>query len=318
VNSDIPCTKLSPLRKPLCLLFRTIVVAALMVIAPGCGSSLPDSTKIRGQMAAEQLEVGEPIVNTVGMTLVPIPAGEFLMGTAEAKPVKGQKAEEPPGAESERPQHSVKHSQPFYIGICEVTQGQFEQVMGETPWKGRPLTNEGPNVAASYVSWEQATEFCKRLSQMEHATYRLPTEAEWEYACRARTTSTFSFGDKWNRIGEYAWFDKNAYKDGEQYAHAAGQKLPNPWSLYDMHGNVWEWCSDFHGPYGDRVTKTRGGTVTDYGGPELGWQRVWRGGGFAENLINLRSATRNSYGRVDYRPEFMAGFRVVKVIELNN
>ena len=236
------------------------------------------------------------------------------MGTAapaDANSKSEKKPELPPGAAAEQPQHSVRISTPFFIGICEVTQGQYEQVLGETPWKGQPLTTEGKNIAASYVSWDQATAFCKKLSEMESCTYRLPTEAEWEYACRAGTTSAFNFGDD-GKLSDSAWFDQNAYKDGEQYAHAAGQKKPNAWSLYDMHGNVWEWCSDWHGSYSEQIGQSKDKALIDPTGPTKGAQHVWRGGGFAENPTNLRSACRNSYGRVDYRPEFMAGFRVVK------
>jgi len=288
------------------------LVVALVIFAPGCGSSLPDVSAVKAQMTSEQLEVSDPVVNSVGITLVPVPAGDFLMGTAKPKASNGKKPQLPPGAEAEMPQHEVRISKPFFISICEVTQKQYEQVTGETPWKGKPLTSEGATVAASYVTWKEAEDFCSKLSEIENCVYRLPTEAEWEYACRAATTSPFSFGDDQKQIGTSAWFDQNAYKDGEQYAHAVGQKLPNAWSLYDMHGNVWEWCADFHGPYAEQAKASKGKALVDPNGPDKGRQHVWRGGGFADNAVNLRSASRNSYGRVDYRPEFMAGFRVVR------
>ncbi len=297
--------------------WKLILAVALASALTGCGSSLPDVSAVRKQMTAEQLAVGEPMVGSVGMTLVPIPAGAFLMGTAtptDTKSNDGKKPELPPGAEAEQPQHNVSITKPFFISICEVTQGQYEQVLGEAPWKGQPLTIEGKNIAASYVSWDQAVEFCKKLSEMESVTYRLPTEAEWEFACRAGSTSAFSFEDG-GKLTDYAWFDQNAYKDGEQYAHAAGQKKPNAFGLYDMHGNVWEWCSDWHGSYSDENTKNEDSALIDPTGPEQGWQHAWRGGSFAENSSNLRSACRNSYGRVDYRPEFMAGFRVLREVD---
>lgn len=292
-----------------------MLVAALVAFVSGCGPSLPAVSAVKAQMASEQLEVGDPVVNSVGMMLVPVPAGDFLMGTAEAKASNGKKSAEPPGVDAEMPQHEVRISNPFFISICEVTQKQYEQVTGETPWKGKPLTTEGANVAASYVTWQEAEEFCSKLSKLENSIYRLPSEAEWEYACRAATTSSFSFGDDQKQIGDSAWFDQNAYKYGEQYAHAVGQKLPNTWSLYDMHGNVWEWCSDFHGSYAEQMKSSSGKALVDPVGPDKGRQHVWRGGGFADNAVNLRSASRNSYGRVDYRPEFMAGFRVVKELD---
>lgn len=279
-------------------------------LVAGCGSSPPELAAIREQMTSEQIEIGDPTTNSIGMILVPIPAGEFQMGTAVPEGKGKKKPQLPPGAESELPQHTVKITKSFYISSCEVTQQQYEMVMSETPWKEQPLTKNGKNIAASYISWKQANEFCRKLSEIENAAYRLPTEAEWEYACRAGTSAPYSFDGK--EIGEYAWFDQNAYKAKQQYAHAVGQKLPNPWSLYDMHGNVWEWCSDFHGSYVEQMKSSKDKTLTDPTGPEKGRQRVWRGGGFSENASNLRSAARNSYGRVDYRPEFMAGFRVVR------
>ena len=295
----------------------TAFAVLLIIMISGCGSSPPDASAVRKQMTAEQLAVAEPVVNSIGMTLVPIPAGEFSMGTAaptDTKAKGGKKAELPPGAKAEQPQHKASITKPFFISICEVTQGQYEQVLREAPWKGQPLTIEGKNIAASYVSWDKAVEFCKKLSELENVRYRLPTEAEWEFACRAGTTSAFSLDDG-GKLTDYAWFDQNAYKDGEQYAHAAGQKKPNAFGLYDMHGNVWEWCSDWYGSYADRIAKNKNSALVDPTGPTKGWQHAWRGGGFAENPSNLRSACRNSYGRVDYRPEFMAGFRVVKEVD---
>jgi formylglycine-generating enzyme required for sulfatase activity len=288
-------------------------LALMFLSISGCGTSLPEASKVRSQMAPEQIAIGEPEVNSVGMVLVPVPAGEYLRGTATPAAAEKEKSL-PPGAESEQPQHSVQITKAFQISVCEVTQDQYQQVMNETPWKGQPLTREGGHIAATYVSREQAAGFCEKLSELENATYRLPTEAEWEYACRAGTTSNYSFGDDGEVLDGYAWFDQNSYKAGEQYAHAVGQKLPNAWSLYDMHGNVWEWCSDFHGSYGEQLKRSKGGKLVDPKGPESGWQHVWRGGGFSENGMNLRSASRNSFGRVDYRPEFMMGFRVVKEV----
>ncbi|TWT39884.1 Serine/threonine-protein kinase pkn1 [Thalassoglobus neptunius] len=280
----------------------------------GCGARLPELSVVKSQMAPEQLAIGEPFVNSIGMTLVPIPQGRFLMGTSESKPKENKKKAKSLGDKSEFPQHQVQITKPYFIGICEVTQSQYEHVMNESPWENQPLTTENANIAASYITWDRAKRFCEKLSERENAIYRLPSEAEWEYACRAGTSSSFSFGEDWQAIGEHAWFDQNAYQASERYAHAVGQKKPNAWSLYDMHGNVWEWCTDYHERYGERVDEAKGEPVIDPKGPVKGWARVWRGGGFADSAINLRSATRNSYGRVDYKPDFMAGFRVVKEI----
>lgn len=326
---------------------RTLSVLALIPLlfftTSGCGSSAPDVAGVKKLMTSDQLALGDPIINSVEIVLVPIPAGEFQMGTSinndpvekryeklmqnpdvqkkiEAeevtkedlmKHVKQQveKDKQKKGA-PDTPQHLVKITKPYYLSVCEVTQQQFEKVMGSSPWKGKPLVQEGSNYAATYVSWDDAVEFCKKLSEQENAEYRLPTEAEWEYACRAGTASTYSFGDKGGELTEYAWYDANAYKEGEQYAHRVGQKLPNAWGLYDMHGNTWEWCQDWYAPYNGKQKE-----AVDPTGPKKGRFRVWRGGSFAEAMPNTRSATRLSYGRPGYRPEYLVGFRVVKTFD---
>ena len=279
------------------------ILALVLTMLAGCGGA-PDVDSIRGLVTAGQRAVGEPMTNSIGMIFVPIPAGEFEMGVGP--PEKGQEDH----LKSARPRRMVRISKPFYLGACEVTQQQFSAVMTSRPWDGKPLVTEGENYAASYISWDDATEFCKRLSDKEGVRYRLPTEAEWEYACRAGTTTAFSFGDDGSQLVEHAWFDRNAYADGEQYPHRVGQLQPNPWGLYDMHGNVWEWCADWYAPYDKQTTEP-----VDPTGPEKGWIRVWRGGGFADNAVNLLSASRLSYDRIDYRPEFVCGFRVVRGIE---
>ncbi|QDU38637.1 Serine/threonine-protein kinase pkn1 [Maioricimonas rarisocia] len=282
---------------------RILIGLFLGVVATGCGASAPDLADVKEQMNSEQRALGDPFANSVGMVFVPIPAGEFQMGSDPPKDPK----KNVPGAETETPRHKVTITRPFYLAICEVTQKQYETVTGERPWEEQPLVVEGENYAASYISWEKAVEFCRKLSELENASYRLPTEAEWEYACRAGTEAAWSFGDDGRLLADYGWFDANAYQNGEQYPHAVGQKLPNAWVLYDMHGNVWEWCQDRYGDYG------RDGTdQTDPQGAETGRLRVWRGGGFNDAAVNTRSATRLSYGRRDYRPEFAAGFRVLR------
>ena len=321
---------------------QSLFPGILITVLAGCGSGTPDLAAVKEHMAPEQLELGDPVTNSVGMVLVPVPAGEFQMGTfvnkasAEERFEKfmqnpdvikkiesgevteeglmkhaRRRAKEDKGREGgpDTPQHLVKITKPFLLGVCEVTQQQYEAVMAEKPWLGQPLVEEGADYAATYITWDKAVEFCKRLSEQESETYRLPTEAEWEYACRAGTNSTYSFGDDEKLLAEYAWHDANAYKSEEQYAHVVGQKKPNPWAVYDMHGNASEWCSDWYGSY-DRKQKK----AVDPLGPEKGRTRIWRGGSFAENGINMRSASRTSFGRLDYRPEFAAGFRVVRVM----
>ena len=150
------------------------------------------------------------------------------------------------------------------------------------------------------VSWDDAQEFLAKLNLMEKIdTYRLPTEAEWEYACRAGSTTRFCFGDKEEKLGEYAWYGDNS----EGKTHPVGQKQPNAWGLYDMHGNVWEWCQDWYGDY-------PAGPVTDPRGPDAGEYRVLRGGSWDNDTRNLRSAVRNYY-YPDYRSDII-GFRVAR------
>jgi formylglycine-generating enzyme required for sulfatase activity len=234
---------------------------------------LPDAATVKQTLTPAQLAVGDPIENSIGMVLVPIPAGEFLMGSPES----GLN----PARLYQSPQHQVTLTTPFLLGVHEVTQGQWQAVMGTTPWKGESSVKEGDNYPANYVNWPDAVEFCRQLSEKEGLEYRLPTEAEWEYACRAGTTTAYSFGDDASELGEYAWHKENA----EQYAHTVGQKNPNPWGLYDMHGNVWEWCSDWYWDYPS-------GNVTDPVGSSVGVHRVLRGGSVLYDARHCRSARR--------------------------
>jgi formylglycine-generating enzyme required for sulfatase activity len=174
--------------------------------------------------------------------------------------------------------------------VHQVTQEQWRQVLGTTPWKGESFTIEGSDVAASYVSWDDAVKFCERLSQKEGRRYRLPSEAEWEYTCRAGTTTAYSFGDDEQQLGAYAWFDGNAWSKGEKYAHRVGQKRPNAFGLYDVHGNVWEWCADWYdaGYYAKAP-------ASDPPGHPSGSFRVLRGGSWNDVPVNLRSSYRLYY-----------------------
>ena len=240
------------------------------------------------------------VTNSLGMVLIEIPAGTFTMGSPEDE--KGHwKAED---------QVSVKLTKPFLLGKYEVTQGQWKSVVGSEPWQDNFKVKADKDWAATYVNWDDATDFCKKLTEIERKSgklkadeeYRLPTEAQWEYACRAGTETAFSFGDDESKLGEYAWFDGNA-RD-EQYAHKFGTKKPNPWGLHDMHGNVLEWCSD----WGD--DKLSGGT--DPVGPNAGSSRVIRGGGWGYSASDCRSANRSNC-----RPAYRFGnfgFRIVRVL----
>ena len=188
----------------------------------------------------------------------------------------------------EGPQHKVRISEGFYLGKYEITQGQWESVMGTRPWSGQSYVGENANHPAVYISWEDVQELIGKLNRVEgRVVYRLPREGEWEYACRAGTTTRWSFGDNESQLGRYAWYDANAWDVGEKYAHAVGTKLANPWGLYDMHGNVYEWCQDWwSGSYSS-------GSQVDPTGPSSGSHRVFRGGAFHDYARDVRSALRD-------------------------
>ena len=159
---------------------------------------------------------GEIVTNSIGMELIGIPAGEFTMGSPE---------DEKDHLDNEA-QVSVTLTKPFWLGKTEVTQGQFKKVMGTDPWDGQDYVQAEKDCPATFVSWNDATKFCQQLTAIERKSgklkadeeYRLPTEAEWEYACRAGTETAFSFGDNESKLGEYGWFDGNAGDAGEKYA----------------------------------------------------------------------------------------------------
>jgi formylglycine-generating enzyme required for sulfatase activity len=243
------------------------------------------------------------ITNSIGMKLILIPAGEFLMGSS-ADDVDEVRRVSPvyPKAwfDEEQPQHRVKITAWYYIGRTEVTQGQWRQVNDVEPWKGDQFVRTGDDFPASCVTWYDAVNFCKALTAKEREAgklpagqiYTLPTEAEWEYACRAGTHTNFCFGNDESRLGDYAWFGGrngtgNIAADN-YHAHRVAQKLPNAWGIYDMHGNLWEWCEDWLADdfYADSPSE-------DPEGFESGEARVWRGGNFLHNPVECRSAERN-------------------------
>ena len=143
------------------------------------------------------------------------------------------------GSEKNGSDHEVTISQPFYIGKYPVTQEQWQAIMGNSPSRFKGTRNP-----VDSVSWNDARDFCKRLSTRTRKAVRLPTEAEWEYACRAGSRRDYCFGDDENGLAEYAWYENNSSRT----THAVGTKNANPWGLYDMHGNVWEWCQDLYDP----------------------------------------------------------------------
>jgi formylglycine-generating enzyme required for sulfatase activity len=241
--------------------------------------------------------------NTVGMEFVPVAAGSYQMGSDAS--VDGVQPDE-------MPRHTVAISRPFLIGRHEVTQGQWEAVMGQNPYvldRSNPYYNlpgmarriTRPNHPAT-VSWEDAQGFIKKLNEREgHDRYRLPTEAEWEYAARAGTTTAFSFGDDAAQLGRYAWHGGN-FATGA--THPVGEKPANAWGLHDVHGNAWEWVQDWYAP--DYYATS---PQVDPRGPSSGAQKVVRGGSWHSTGNGWRSAFRRAYD-VDYRG-ISIGFRVV-------
>jgi sulfatase modifying factor 1 len=240
------------------------------------------------------------ITNTIGMTFNNIPVGTFIMGSPETE--KNRK-------DNER-QHKVTISKSFYMQTTEVTQRQWKALMGTEPWKGQSFVKEGPNYAASYVNWDDAVAYCKKLSAKEGKTYRLPTEAEWEYACRAGTQTTWSFGNDEKALGDYAWYKENTSDIDEEYAHQVGLKNPNAFGLYDMHGNVWEWCHDY---FSLRMDYYKQSPEKDPKGPASGSFRGLRGGSWYLITRYSRSAYRS--GNAPLSRWTYGGFRLVRELD---
>jgi formylglycine-generating enzyme required for sulfatase activity len=236
----------------------------------------------------------------VKMKLTLIQAGKFIMGSPEAEAGRSP---------HEGPQREVTISKPFYMGVCEVRQDEYETVMNNNPseFKGKKLPVE-------MVTWDDALAFCKMVSTASGKNVRLPTEAEWEYACRAGTRSRFSYGDKdedFCKYGNYCdrsctasreWRDEK-HSDGFDKTAPVGSFKPNAWGLYDMHGNIWEWCSD-------RMSESYEGLSSlDPQGIDSGNVRVVRGGGWGGPPAHLRSAKRMGLAPGVKHPS--GGFRVV-------
>jgi eukaryotic-like serine/threonine-protein kinase len=259
---------------------------------------------------AKHLGVSVKMTNSVGMQFVLIPPGEFMMGSP-AETIELEKTS------SEGPRHSVRITKPFFLGMFEVTQEEYQQVMGENPssfsaaggGKDKVAGQDTRRFPVDGVTWDKAFEFCRKLSELpdekaKSRRYRVPTEAQWEYACRAGTVSRWHFGDAAAQLGEFGWFDGNSGGS----THPVGQLKANPWGLYDMHGNVIEWTADW---YDDKYYA--GSPVDDPCETEPHSHTVDRGGSWATPPEGGRSAFRwcHAPGLVNIN----TGFRAVCEID---
>jgi formylglycine-generating enzyme required for sulfatase activity len=282
------------------LCFRGVCVAG-----DGKKPGIPSWAKVSKEQVAEARALGIPVAfeNDFGVKFVLAPRGTFMMGSPDDE--VGRYPEE-------GPRHKVTIGKAYYISIHQTTQGQWKKAMGTTPWDGKRAAVNNPDHAVNHVTWDDAVAFCATLKKKDGRSYRLPTEAEWEYACRAGTTTRYCYGDdlKAEKLGEYAWFFGNWGEPANRFMHRVGQKKPNHWGLYDMHGNAWEFCMDvlhrsYEGAPTDGSAWTRGGVVGEDGVAS----RVLRGGGMRSTDRRVRAA-----GRISKRQNisvYYVGFRIV-------
>jgi formylglycine-generating enzyme required for sulfatase activity len=272
-----------------------------------------ETTAKRHQAAwAQHMKVPVEMTNSIGMRFVLIPPGEFDMGSSDAEVAKlheqAEATKQPQWyigvLSAEAPKHRVRITKPFYLGLGEVTQGEYQRVMGSNPSKFQDDVTR----PVERVDWDQASTFCRKLGELPQeqtvrAAYRLPTEAEWEYACRAGTTTQFSFGQNADALTMCGWWKQNS----QGSTQPPGRLRPNAWGLCDMAGNVWEWCQDWWASdyYGTSP-------VEDPSGPAAGSRRVVRGGSWSDDAPACRASFR--YGRVPSDRNNFRGFRVVRIV----
>ena len=259
-------------------------LADLLKLDPTNIQALALQRKIGGYYGPSK--VGDSITNSIGMKLTYIPAGEFMMGRPN-----GEK-----GDDAEQPQHRVRLTKPFLMGVTEVTQSQWKAVMGDG---NNGSMFKGDDLPMEELKWNDAKEFCRKLSAKDGREYRLPTEAEWEFACRAWTKTRFYSGDADGDLGTVGWFRDNS---PQRRTHPVGQKKANTYGLYDMHGNAYEWCEDWFGPYPN-------GEVVDPTGPAKGTDHVLRGGSWCDAPGTCRAASRRRNTPETHEYDF--GCRVV-------
>lgn len=221
----------------------------------------------------------------LGMKFTLITPGAFMMGSHN-------------GEENERVPHQVTIGRPFYMGSYVVTQHDWKELMRTEPWKGDTHVREGDSYPASNVSWFDAQDFLTRLSEVDRQnSYYLPTEEEWEYAGRGGTMTEFSFGDDERDMRFFGWY-RDITQNAEEYAHEVGKKRSNPWGLYDIHGNIWEWMDDWY--YGSYEAQPKLNPV----------EKVLRGGGWDYPAYGARSAFRNHL--LPTRSNYVIGFRLIR------
>jgi formylglycine-generating enzyme required for sulfatase activity len=253
----------------------SLPLAAMLCLTQAFGAQRPKAAK----PAAAAPAAVNPVLAAMKLQFVRIAPGEFTMGS-------------PTGMIGEQPPHTVRITAAFDLGKYEVTQAQWEALMGTNP-----SHFVGPDRPVDSVSWDDTQEFLTHLNAADPAHhYRLPTEAEWEYAARAGTT-----GDYPGELDEIAWY----YPNSNQESHPVGQKRPNPWELYDTHGNVWEWCQDWYDP--DYYAAS---PAANPPGPVEGGKKVLRGGSWGANLAYTRSSVRIAFS--PDRKNSYFGFRVVR------
>jgi formylglycine-generating enzyme required for sulfatase activity len=304
----------------LCLAGREAEAGPPLAVAP-FGS---DQAKAHQKAWADHLGTPVQITDSVGIKFNLIPPGEFLMGSLESEP----------GRFGDETRHLVKITKPFYLSAYEVIQAQYQRVMGSSP-----SIHKDDTKPVEMVNWNDAVEFCGKLSDQEGVEYRLPTEAEWEYACRAGTTTAYSSGDTSFHLDTTGWFANNSGKtvidstriwkdERDNYVarlfyngcrpHVVGRKTPNAWDLYDMHGNVWEWCQDWYALYDSLqvVRDPTGPTLEDWPSSNpLVPRRVMRGGAFTIPPRFVRAAFRNA-NQPDLRSPNL-GFRLARTYALS-
>jgi formylglycine-generating enzyme required for sulfatase activity len=330
-------------------MYRQISTFALVVLVGSFSLANAEEPKVSGK---------KQITNSIGMKMVLIPAGEFKMGGGESaeetaafyNKTYGENDLTADSFKDEQPRHQVRITKPFYIGIYHVTRGQFRQFVKDTGYKTDAEKGENPGASgwnpdkkefgfnekyswrnAGFeqtdehpvvnVSWNDAVAFCKWLSKKENKTYRLPTEAEWEYACRAGTTTRYYSGDdpetlaKVGNVADAAakaklpdWKYTIKANDGYVFTAPVGKFKPNAFGLYDMHGNAWQWCADRYGAKYYAASPT-----DDPTGPDSGGDRVLRGGSWIDWPNSARSAERDG-DAPDFRSD-LAGFRVARNLQ---